>query len=152
MIILSVWTTLLLAARRSANEGSAISACRTLHGAQMTYASSFGNGNYAGAIGAATTQALADLGTPGALIIDNTLDTGVKSGYNLAGGRVASAVGVMPQFFFTLNPAVTSGVTQTGARRFGIATDGVIMADATAANLATLYTQATVATATPLSN
>ncbi len=151
-IIAAIAIPNLLAARRSANEGSAISAMRTLHGSQMTYASSFGNGNYAGAIGAATTQALSELGTPGAMIIDNNLDTGVKSGYNFAGGRIASAVGVPPQFFFTGNPTTTSGVTQTGARRFGVATEGVLVVDASSANLPTLFTQATVATASPLSN
>ena len=48
-IIAAIAIPNLLAARRSANEGSAVSACRTLHGAQMTYASTYGNGNYAGA-------------------------------------------------------------------------------------------------------
>ena len=147
-IIAAIAIPNLLAARRSANEGSAISACRTLHGAQMTYASTYGNGNYAGAVGAATTQALTELGTPG--LVDGVMSTGTKSGYNFAGGRVASTTSTPAQFFFTANPTTTSGVTQTGARRFGIATDGVMMADATAANLATLFTQATIATATPL--
>lgn len=152
-IIAAIAIPNLLAARRSANEGSAVSAMRTLHGAQMTYASSYGNGNYAGTVsGTADTVALSQLGTPGAMIIDNTLDTGTKSGYNFRGARAASAPGVAATFFFTANPTTSSGVTQTGARRFGIATEGVMMADATAANLATLYTSATVATATPLSN
>ena len=66
-IIAAIAIPNLLAARRSANEGSAISACRTLHGAQMTYASTYGNGNYAGAtsFSTATVQALTELGAPG---------------------------------------------------------------------------------------
>jgi prepilin-type N-terminal cleavage/methylation domain-containing protein len=70
----------LLSARRSANEGSAVSAMRTLHGAQMTYASTVGNGNYAGGT-SFSILALRELGTPGARIIDDSLDTGTKSGY-----------------------------------------------------------------------
>ena len=149
-IIAAIAIPNLLAARRSANEGSSISASRTLHGAQMTYASTYGNGNYAGAVGAGTVQALTELGTPG--LVDSVLATGTKSGYNFVGGRIASTTTTPAQFFFSANPATTSGVTQTGARRFGIATDGVLMADATAASLATAFTQATVATASPLSN
>jgi prepilin-type N-terminal cleavage/methylation domain-containing protein len=149
-IIAAIAIPNLLAARRSANEGSAISGLRTLHGAQMTYASTYGNGNYAGAVGAGTTAALSELATPG--LVDQVMGTGTKAGYNFVGGRIASTSTTPAQFFFSANPAVTSGVTQTGARRFGIATDGVMMADPTAANLGTAYTQATVATGTPLNN
>ena len=38
----------LMASRRSANEGSAISDLRLFHGAQITYATSMGQGNFAG--------------------------------------------------------------------------------------------------------
>ncbi len=147
-IIAAIAIPNLLAARRSANEGSAVSAMRTLHGAQMTYASTYGNGNYAGDVGAGTTTALTDLGTPG--LVDGVLATGTKSGYNFVGGRVASTTTAPAQFFFSANPTTATGVTATGARRFGIATEGVIMADSSAPS--TAYTQATVATGTPLSN
>src|SRR3954447_14320874 len=71
-IIAAIAIPNLLAARRSANEGSAVSAMRTLHGAQMTYASTYGNGGYAAAI--------ANLGgTTG--LIDAVLASGTKSGY-----------------------------------------------------------------------
>ncbi|MBV9216184.1 MAG: prepilin-type N-terminal cleavage/methylation domain-containing protein [Acidobacteria bacterium] len=149
-IIAAIAIPNLLASRRSANEGAAISAMRTLHGAQQTYASTYGNGNYAGDIGAGTTTALADLGTPN--LIDSVLASATKSGYNFVGGRVARSATQAAQFFFSANPATTSGVTQTGARRFGIATDGVLMADPDPANLGTAFDQTTIATATPLSN
>src|SRR5207249_8086064 len=150
-IIAAIAIPNLLAARRSANEGSAISACRTLHGAQMTYASTYGNGDYAGAIaGTGTIAALTELGTPA--LVDAVMATGTKSGYNFVGGRVAKSTVVPATFFFAANPTTTSGVTQTGSRRFGVATDGVIMADPTPGSLATAFTSATVATATPLSN
>lgn len=152
-IIAAVAIPNLLAARRSANEGSAVSSLRTLHGAQMTYASSFGNGNYAGTVsGTADQVALDQLGTPGAMIIDNTLDTGVKNGYIFRGGRTASSSTTAPTFFFSANPTTTSGASQTGARRFGVATEGVLVADASTANLPTAFTVTTVASASPLSN
>ena len=127
-IIAAIAIPNLLAARRSANEGSAISACRTLHGAQMTYASTYGNGNYAGAV-TMTNAALSELATPG--LVDSTLGTGLKSGYDFQGIRIASSTTAPAQFGFSARPTTTTGVTQTGSRRFGVATDGVLKADTT---------------------
>jgi type IV pilus assembly protein PilA len=149
-IIAAIAIPNLLAARRSANEGSAISALRTLHGAQMTYASTYGNGNYAGAVGAASAQALTELGTPG--LVDQVLSQGTKAGYNFKGAKVLSTTTTPATFLFSANPTTTTGVTQTGARRFGIATEGVLVADATAANLATVYDAAGIVAASPLAN
>ena len=47
-IIAAIAIPNLLAARRSSNEGSAISSLRTYHGAQTTYQATAGAGNYAG--------------------------------------------------------------------------------------------------------
>ena len=147
-IIAAIAIPNLLAARRSANEGSAISAMRTLHGAQFTYASTYGNGNYAGAVAATgDNTALSALGTPG--VVDSVLASGTKSGYNFVGGRTASTTSIAATFFFSAMPTTTSGVTQTGSRRFGTSTDGVIKTDTT---LTAQYTDATVLTASPLSN
>ena len=147
-IIAAIAIPNLLAARRSANEGSAISALRTLHGAQMTYASTYGNGNYAGAT-TATAQALTDLGTPG--LVDSVLKQGTKAGYNFVGGRVASSSTAPATFWFSANPTTTSGVTQTGARRFGIATEGVLVADVN--TIGTVFADiAAVNAASPLAN
>jgi type IV pilus assembly protein PilA len=145
-IIAAIAIPNLLAARRSANEGSAISACRTLHGAQMTYASTYGNGNYAGAISFSGT-ALSELGTPG--LVDGVLATGTKSGYVFQGIRVASSSTVPAQFGFSTVPTTTTGVTQTGSRRFGVATEGVLMADTTLSQFTTL---AGIQGASPLGN
>ncbi len=161
-IIAAIAIPNLLAARRSANEGSAIASLRTLHGAQMTYASTKGNNDFAGAIGGAgTPAALAELGPDfggvnnGPALIDGVLDSGTKSGYQFVGGRQAATVGVgaVPAtFFFAANPSAPAGLTQTGTRRFGIATDGVVKAESDAATLATVYDVVTVAAAPPLSN
>jgi type IV pilus assembly protein PilA len=149
-IIAAIAIPNLLAARRSANEGSAISAMRTLHGAQMTYASTYGGGTYAGAT-SATTAALTALGTPG--LVDAVLSTGTKGGYNFVGGQVAPTSSAPAQFWFSANPTTTSGVTQTGSRRFGIATDGVMRFDSTAANLGTAFADiAAVNAVSPLAN
>jgi prepilin-type N-terminal cleavage/methylation domain-containing protein len=130
-IIAAIAIPNLLAARRSANEGSAVSAMRTLHGAQMTYQATSGAGTYAGAT-SASTAALSTLAATG--LIDSVLGTGQKSGFNFVGGAVAPTTGsaaAPAQFWFSGVPTVTDGVTQTGTRRFGIATEGVIKYDQT---------------------
>jgi type IV pilus assembly protein PilA len=117
-IIAAIAIPNLLAARRSANEGSAISSLRTIHGAQMTYGSTYGNGNYA--------PALSDLGgTTG--LIDSVLASGTKSGYTFAGSAAASGVGTPATFAALATPVTASGITATGTRQFGVATDGVLM-------------------------
>ena len=146
-IIAAIAIPNLLAARRSANEGSAVSAARTLHGAQMTYSSTYGNGNYAGVVGAPSILALQSLATPG--LVDAVLGTGTKSGYNFKGARIASSTTEPAQFMFSAVPTTTTGVTQTGSRRFGIATEGVLMADTTLTDFADV---AAVQAGTPLAN
>src|SRR5512140_2424227 len=127
-IIAAIAIPNLLAARRSANEGSAVSACRTLHGAQMTYASTYGNGNYAGDT-TFTITALSALAAPG--LVDSVLGQGTKSGYSFMGIKVDRTSTAPAQFGFGAIPTTTTGVTQTGSRRFGVATDGVLKADTT---------------------
>lgn len=129
-IIAAIAIPNLLAARRSANEGSSISALRTLHGAQMTYASTQGNGNF---------------GTEAQLLAGNLIDsvlagaigptagtlptTGQKSGYIYAYGIQPFAAGAPASFGFVGSPVQPTGVTATGYRRFGISTDGVMYSD-----------------------
>ena len=127
-IIAAIAIPNLLAARRSANEGSAISATRTLHGAQMTYASTYGNGNYAGATTLDQTG-LNALAGPG--LIDSVLGGGTKAGYVWNGLKIDSTSTAPAQFMFSCLPTTVSGVTATGSRRFGIATDGVLKGDTT---------------------
>ncbi len=122
-IIAAIAIPNLLAARRSANEGSAISSMRTLHGAQMTYQATTGAGNYS-----ATLATLLGGG-----LVDSVLGSGVKSGYNFTGGATNSSAGAPATFYSSALPVTTGGVTQTGTRRFGIATEGVLYYDATLA-------------------
>jgi type IV pilus assembly protein PilA len=146
-IIAAIAIPNLLAARRSANEGSTVSAMRTLHGAQMTYASTYGNGSYAG-VGASGTTALSELG--GTLgLIDGVLATATKSGYAYVGGSTAATASTPAVFWYSAIPTSTTGVTATGSRKFGIATAGVIMADTTLTHFAD---SVAVNAGTPLSN
>ena len=155
-IIAAIAIPNLLAARRSANEGSAVSAMRTLHGAQMTYQATSGNGNYAGPVGSGAAFGTADATGLVALynvgLVDSVLGSGSKSGFNFTGSRAAAVTGsssTPAQFFFSALPTATSGVTQTGTRRFGIMTEGVIKADTT---LTGQYTSTTVSTAAVYQN
>ena len=145
-IIAAIAIPNLLASRRAANEGSAISAMRTLHGAQMTYASTYGGGNYAGATTLDTTGLAALASTN---LVDSVLGSGTKSGFNFQGMKIDKTTTTPAQFMWSSVPSTTSGVTATGARRFGIATEGVIMSDTTLTDYADI---AAVQAGTPLGN
>ena len=126
-IIAAIAIPNLLAARRSANEGSAVSSLRTLHGAQATFQATTGNGDYAGN-GTAGLSALTELGGPTANLIDGQLALGTKSGFGFTGlnfDRVASPPSPAT-FAFIAKPQTATGITATGTRNFGIATDGVL--------------------------
>ena len=118
-IIAAIAIPNLLASRRAANEGSAQSSLRTIHSAQATFQSTAGNGAFS-----------TDLaGLYGQRLVDTVLNTGSKSGYTLAiveqAGTGASAV-----YGAYAYPATTSGVSQTGTRRFGLTEVGVMRGDA----------------------
>jgi prepilin-type N-terminal cleavage/methylation domain-containing protein len=140
-IIAAIAIPNLLAARRSANEGSAISSMRTLHGAQMTYQATQGAGNYAGT-GSATADKVGIVALATSGLVDSVLGgaSTTKSGYVFEGAKSDAGTGTPATFCFTANPVTVSGVTATGTRRFAIETEGVLRYDATAANLATEYT------------
>lgn len=136
----------LLASRRAANEGSTISALRTLHGAQAVYHSSTGMGNYAGTVSSnGDTVGLGELFT--AQLIDSTLGAGTKSGYNFVGAKTLAGAGssTPATFFFSANPVTTSGVSATGTRRYCITQIGYVGGETS--NLATAYDAATALTA-----
>jgi len=121
-IIAAIAIPNLLAARRSANEGSAISSLRTTHGAQMTFQATSGGGNYATSLG--------NLATPG--LIDPVLGSGTKSGYAFSTTAVAlvTATGTPATFTAIGNPTMLGTPMATGTRGFCIATEGVLGASA----------------------
>jgi prepilin-type N-terminal cleavage/methylation domain-containing protein len=138
----------LLAARRSANEGSAVSSLRTLYGANVTFAATTGNGSYAGTASTVDASSLAVLGTE--RLIDASLAGGTKSGYIFLGSWEPSSATVPATFYFSTNPAVTLGLLISGTKRYGVATDGVIKSDAVQANLSVPFDATTLAAAIPL--
>ena len=121
-IIAAIAIPNLLAARRSANEGSAVSSLRTIHGAEATYQATSGNGNF--------STVLADLGAVN--LIDAVLAGGDKSGYGFTYAKqdfVTGPTGNPATFAAVAKPLTNTGITMTGTRNFGIATDGVLAAE-----------------------
>jgi len=139
-IIAAIAIPNLLAARRSANEGSAISSLRTLHGAQMTYQATSGGGNYSPTLATLTAGGL----------IDSVLGGGTKSGYTFTVANTDSATGTPAIFACKATTVTGTGVTATGTRDFAIATQGVINAVATGGTLT--ITGGTMTGGSPLNN
>jgi type IV pilus assembly protein PilA len=118
-IIAAIAIPNLLATRRAANEGSALSSLRTISTCEATYQATTGLGDYGN---------MAALGFT--TLTDRVLATGSKSGYTFVANPTAP--GVRPaQYYATGMPQVTSGISQTGTRRFGISEDGVLHGDTT---------------------
>ncbi len=138
-IIAAIAIPNLLASRRSANEGAAISALRTLHGAQMTYRTTYGNGNYA--------PTMTDLNTTN--LIDSQLGSGVKSGYTFTVTVNAATASEPSTFSFSTVPSIPNGATQTGARNFCIRTEGVLRYESTPAQVGSQITYAECVDGTP---
>ena len=108
----------LIAAKRAANEGSAIASLRLIHTCEHGFRAATGN---------------VDFGTltqlRGEFLTDSVLGSGTKSGYTF---EVHPTIGTNPaQFYITAVPLGTSGVGQTGTRRFAMTEEGVIRTDAT---------------------
>lgn len=117
-IIAAIAIPNLLASRRAANEASAISSLRTITSAEATYQSTSGAGNY----GDLTALQRAGL-------IDNTLGSGVKSGYNFSIVATPATTGpnaTPASYYANAIPTQPSGVTQTGTRTFFTDQSGVI--------------------------
>jgi type IV pilus assembly protein PilA len=142
----------LLTSRRSANEGSAISSLRTLHGANITFAATSGNGEYAGIPLAPGITPLTDLAANA--LIDDVLGNGQKCRYSFIGSREPQSASSSATFYFAANPNAPANITRGGNRRFGMATDGTIKSDPSEANLATPFDAASLvsAAAVPVGN
>ncbi len=94
------------------NERCTIGSLRILHGAEMTYAATYGNGNYA---------ALAELGR--VQLIDTSLATGQYRGYSISVVRTPQTQTESATFRISAVPQ-TYGIT--GIRSFYVDTTGVI--------------------------
>jgi type IV pilus assembly protein PilA len=109
-IIASIAIPNLLAARRAANEGSAISSLRTLHAAEATFQATAGAGKF----GTLNELAAANL-------IDSKLATGTKNGYNFT--VEVTADGDYPGFSVV---GVPMTYRSSGLRSFYVDETGVI--------------------------
>ena len=140
-IIAAIAIPNLLAARRSANEGSAISSLRTVHGGEMTYQATTGAGVYG---------TLANMQTAG--IVDSVLGSGVKSGYDYTVTPIAPTTTAPAFFDATAVPQVASGISATGTRAFFIGEVGVIYFQAGATAPTCNATTRVVSGGSPLNN
>ncbi len=116
----------ILASRRAANEGSAVSSMRTLHSAQATYHGTAGAGRY-GTLAQLRAQTL----------VDSELGNGAKSGYSFVCPDANLVVGPPATYYGTANPSDTSNLGRTGHRSFTVAEDGILrgkITDTPAAN------------------
>jgi len=147
-IIAAIAIPNLLAARRSANEGSAVSALRTLHGANATYQASVGAGNFATNAAALNTANLID----SVLSTAATSGGAAKSGYNFAYAEVDKTTTTPSYFNVTATPASASGFTATGTRNFLISEEGVIYAAPVATAITIVAATRVVSGGTPLNN
>jgi len=121
-IIAAIAIPNLLASRRSANEGSAQSSIRTIHSAQATYQATAGGGAF-GSLDNLMDETLVDS-------VLGQADTTAKSGY-LFDVIDVSGNGSAAQYGAYGVPATTTGVSQTGTRRFAITHVGVLRGDTT---------------------
>ncbi len=111
-IIAAIAIPNLLAARKVANESSAIASVRNICTSQVTYRQTVGNNiNYA--------ADLVALGPTGARLLDESLGAGTKSGYSFATTGTAIT--------FTINADPASAAT--GGRHFFANETGVIRYD-----------------------
>jgi prepilin-type N-terminal cleavage/methylation domain-containing protein len=125
-IIAAISIPNLLKARMAANEASAISSMRTLHGAEITYQATTGAGEFAGRV--ANLQAV--------YLIDSSFvslgnGSAVKSGYvfNSSGASPAGFQGRPAAFGYWARPVTSAAsglVSATGSRDFAINPAGVI--------------------------
>lgn len=120
-IVAAIAVPNLLSSRRSANEASAVSSIRIIHGAQITYRTTYGDGVFA--------DDLEILGNVS--LIDSTLSTPVggvitKSGFEFTMTRIAATATTPELFDISTVPSVISGPTQTGSKSYYMNETGAI--------------------------
>jgi general secretion pathway protein G len=150
-IIAAIAIPNLLASRRSANEGSAISALRTLHGAEVTYQSTSGAGNFG------NFAALNGAGLIDSVLMNATSAANAKSGYVYAPAATAAGAGLPSVFDVRTTPVThtsTSAFAATGSRSFMISEVGVVYYNGTgtAPTVDATTRGATAGTGSPLNN
>jgi type IV pilus assembly protein PilA len=116
-IISAIAVPNLLASKRAANEGSALSSVRTITSAQATYQATTGVGLY-GSLANLNSAGLMDSAVSGSTLLTP------KSGYFFA--AAADATTPNSQYLTTASTSQPSGVTATGTRNFASDASGVV--------------------------
>lgn len=116
-IIAAITIPNLLASKRTANEASAQSSVRTIYSAEVTFQATTGDGVY-GSLVELTNERL----------IDSVLGAGAKSGYDFAVVE-SSGSGALAVFGAYGFPSRSTGIGQTGTRRFALTEIGVLRGD-----------------------
>jgi len=117
-IIAAIAIPNLLAARRAANEGAAQSTSRILHSAESTWGASYGDGNYTDDLTKLSDAKMVDTQ------VTDTVDG--KSGYLFSAKTADKTSTTVASFAIGARPTVTSGIAQSGIRRYCVATNGII--------------------------
>jgi type IV pilus assembly protein PilA len=120
-IITAIAVPNLLASKRAANEGSAISSVRTITSAEATYQATTGAGSY-GDLAALNIARLVDSALSGSTI-DNP-----KSGYAFAATPDVDSPNA--QYLTTASTSRPTGATATGSRNFASDSTGLITSGA----------------------
>jgi type IV pilus assembly protein PilA len=130
LIIAAIAIPNLLRSKMAANEASAVGSLRTLNTACVTFSTTYGG--YPGTLtimGGEGTSALPT--STSAELIDNVLQTGIKSGYSFSfSAGTADSAGNIDNYSVSASP-ITAGVT--GIRYFYTDQTGVIRANAAGA-------------------
>jgi prepilin-type N-terminal cleavage/methylation domain-containing protein len=126
LIIAAIAIPNLLRSKMAANEASAVGSMRTLNTACVTFSTTYGG--YPGTLTVLGGEGTASLPTStSAALIDNVLQTGIKSGYSFSfSAATADSSGNIDQYAIYASP-ITPGVT--GLRYFFTDQTGVIRAD-----------------------
>ena len=126
-IIAAIAIPNLLAARRAANEGSALSSLRSIHSGEAVYWATDGNGTY--------TDQITTLGSK--KILDSVLGSGNKSGYYFVIKKTDQSSTSAATFNVGAVPTISDGIAQTGTRKFCIDTNGIIISENNSALIGT---------------
>ncbi len=124
-IIAAIAIPNLLASRRSANEGSAISLMRTIHSSNVAYQTSVGSGKFALNLATLKNAGLIDSSAAGA-----TTPATAKSGYYFTYDGL-DVSGDPSNYNVIAKPASSSAITATGTQEFFVDGSGVIRVAAT---------------------
>ena len=108
----------LISSRRAANEGSAQASMRAIHSAQVVYQNTTGAGEFSPDL----------LTLNGLLLIDEVLASGTKAGYKFEVVEQAGS-GAGAEFGAYAVPSISTGVSMTGTRSFGITEVGILRGD-----------------------